>query len=276
MTSAHATRARARNAADGDWKETMGRVGLVGRGVLYSVIGLLAIQLALGDASETASQEGAIEWVAQQPLGRFLLVALTVSLFALAGWRLLDAAVGDPVEGSEASDRAKFALKGVLYLSLAIGALGTTIANWTGDGQASSSSGSGNQQATATVLEWPGGQWIVTIAGLGIIGYAIYVFKKHTVDEEFLSRLSIGRNAQWVEKLGRYGYAARSVIFLVIGYFLAQAGLTYEPGETKGLSGALQEISGKGWGQWLLFAVAAGLLAFGMFSLAEAKYRRDA
>lgn len=280
MANAHQTANRAKSSAkNSDWKETMGRVGLVGRGVLYSVIGLLAIQLALGNGGgEEASQEGAIQWVAQQPLGKFLLIALTISLFALAGWRLLDAVVGDPVEGSEGSDKAKFAVKGLLYLSLAVGALGTTIANWSGDGQASSGSGSGssNQQTTATVLEWPGGQWIVTIAGLAIMGYAIYVFKKHTVDEEFLQRLSIGRDAEWVEKLGRFGYAARSVIFLVIGYFLTQAGLTYQPGETKGLSGALQEISGEGWGQWLLFAVAFGLLAFGLFSLAEAKYRRDA
>lgn len=273
MTSTTRPTSRTTGTGSGDWKETMGRVGLVGRGVMYSVIGLLAIQLALGDASQSASNSGAIQWIAQQPLGKFLLVALTISLFCLAGWRLLDAAVGDPVEGSEASDRAEFAIKGVVYTALAIGALSATIANWNGSGS-SSSGGSQNQQATATVLEWPAGQWIVTAIGLGIIGYAIYMFKKHVVDEEFLQRLS--SNDGWVTKLGRFGYAARSAIFLVIGYFLTQAGLTHDSGETKGLSGALQEISGKGWGQWLLFAVAAGLLAFGLFSLAEAKYRRDA
>lgn len=197
-------------------------------------------------------------------------------MFSLAGWRLLDNAVGDPVEGSEASDRAEFAIKGVFYLSLAIGSLTATIANWNGSGGGSGgSSGSSNQQATATGLEWPGGRWIVTAVGLGIIGYAIYMFKKHVVDEEFLQRLAATGDG-WVTKLGPFGYAARSVIFLVIGYFLAQAGLTHQPGETKGLSGALQEISGEGWGQGLLLAVAVGLLAFGLFSLADAKYRRDA
>lgn len=261
---------------NGDWKETLGRVGLVGRGVMYSIIGMLAIQLALGDASEDASSSGAIEWLAEQPFGKFLLVALTISLFALAGWRLLDATVGDPVEGSEASDRAEYAIKGVVYLGLAIGALTATIANWNGGGGGGGggSSESSNQQATATVLEWPGGRWIVTAVGLGIIGYAIYMFKKHVVDEEFLQRLSTSED--WIEKLGRAGYAARSAIFLVIGYFLTQAGLTHEPGETKGLSGALQEIAGQGWGQWLLLAVAVGLLGYGLFSLVEARYRRDA
>ena len=275
MTNAHGTTTQARNAANGDWKETMGRVGLVGRGVMYAVIGMLAIQLALGNASEEASNSGAIEWIAQQPLGKFLLVALTISLFCLAAWRLLDAAVGDPVEGDEASDRAEYAIKGVVYAALAVGALSATIANWSGNGGSGGGSGdSQNQQATATVLEWPAGQWIVTAIGLGIIGYAIYMFKKHVMDEEFLQRLSTSKD--WVEKLGRGGYAARSAIFLVIGWFLTQAGLTHEAGETKGLSGALQEISGQSWGQLLLLAVAVGLLAFGLFSLAEAKYRRDA
>lgn len=276
MTSTARATSRGTGPANGDWKETMGRVGLVGRGVMYSVIGLLAIQLALGDASKQASNSGAIEWIASQPLGKFLLVALTISLFALAGWRLLDALVGDPVEGSEASDRAEFAVKGVVYLSLAVGALSATIANWSGSGSSSGGgSESGNQQATATVLEWPAGQWIVAGVGLGLIGYAFYTLKKHVVDEEFLQRMYVSGDG-WVAKLGRLGYAARSVIFLVMGYFLVQAGLTHEAGKTKGLSGALQEISGKGWGQWLLLAVAAGLLAYGLFSLAEAKYRRDA
>jgi hypothetical protein len=276
MSNARTTTGPSTSPGNGDWKETMGRVGLVGRGVMYAVIGLLAIQLALGNSSQEASNSGAIEWIAQQPLGKFLLVALTISLFSLAAWRLLDAVVGDPVEGDEASDRAEYAIKGVVYAALAVGALSATIANWSGGGGGSggSSCDSQNQEATATVLEWPAGQWIVTAVGLGIIGYAIYMFKKHVMDEEFLQRLSTSKD--WVEKLGRGGYAARSAIFLVIGWFLTQAGLTHEAGETKGLSGALQEISGQAWGQLLLLAVAVGLLAFGLFSLAEAKYRRDA
>lgn len=275
MTNAHGTATRAMNAADGDWKETLGRIGLVGRGVMYAVIGLLAIQLALGNDSQEASNSGAIEWIAQQPLGKFLLVALTISLFCLAAWRLLEVAVGDPVEGDDATDRAEYAIKGVIYAALAVGALSATISNWSGDGGSGGGSGDDqNQEAAATVLEWPAGQWIVTAVGLGIVGYAIYMFKKHVVDEDFLQRLSTSKD--WVEKLGRGGYAARSAVFLVIGWFLTQAALTHEAGETKGLSGALQEISDQSWGQLLLLAVAVGLLAFGLFSLAEAKYRRDA
>ncbi len=263
----------------GDWKETLGRVGLVGKGVLFAVIGFIAVQLAAGDASTTTSKGGAIGWVADQPLGKFLLVLLTVSLFALAAWRLLDAALGDPVEGDEASDRAKFAIKGLLYLSLAVGALSATIANWSGGGSSSGgSSGSGassNTKATATVLHWPGGRWIVIAVGLAVAAYALYIFKKHTLDEGFLERMAIGSDS-WIASLGRFGYAARSVVYLIVGYFLVQAGITYEPQKSKGLSGALQSLSGETWGRAVLWAVAVGLIAYGLFTLAESKYRHAA
>lgn len=282
MTSSVADTVRHRTTGSrqgGDWKDTLGRIGLVGKGVLFTVIGLLAIQLATGDASSDTTRNGAIEWIAAQPLGKFLLVALTVSLFALAAWRLLDAVVGDPVEGDEASDRAKYAVKGVLYLALAFGALSATIANWTqsggGGGGGGGQGSGGQQQATATVLEWPAGRWIVMAAGLAVIAYAVYMVKKHVIDEDFVQRLRVGTDS-WVARFGQFGYAARSVIYGVIGYFLIQAGLTYEPGATKGMSGALQELSGKGWGQLVLWGVAFGLVAFGLYSIAEAKYRRAA
>jgi hypothetical protein len=256
----------------GDWKETLGRVGLVGKGVVFAIVGILAIQLATGD-QENASQQGAIQWVAEQPFGKFLLVALTAALFALAAWRLLDAWMGDPVEGSEASDRVKYAVKGVLYLALAITSLSITISNWSGSGdQAASQSGGGNQQATATVLEWPGGRFLVGALGLFVIGYALYQVKKHAVDAGFTERLDVGEG-HWITKLGRFGYAARSVVYVMVGWFFLQAAITYNPEESKGLSGALQELAGGGFGQLVLWVVAVGLLAYGLFTVLESKHR---
>src|SRR6478752_7188595 len=129
MTTAIRTTTQAPSPGRGDWKETLGRVGLVGRGVLYAVIGLLALQLALGD-SANASQAGAIEWIGSVVVGKVLLVGLTAALFAMAAWRFLDALLGDPVEGSEASDRARFVIIGAIYLSFAVASLTATIANW--------------------------------------------------------------------------------------------------------------------------------------------------
>jgi hypothetical protein len=263
MTAAHGTR----------WKDRLGRIGLAGRGVLYGVVGLLALQLAFGSPDEEASTQGAMAWIAERPFGKFLLVALTVSLFALAAWRFLDAAVGDPVEGDESSDRVRFAAKGVVYLLLAVAALSTTAANWSA-GSSSSGSGQTEQRATDTVLDWPMGQWIVAAAGLALIGYAVYMFKRHAMDATFMERLASASDA--VERLGRAGYAARSVVWTVVGVLLVQAALSYDPEQAGGLSTALQELAEASWGRLLLIAVAAGLFAFGAFCVAEARFRRAA
>ena len=131
---------------------------------MATIIGLLAIRIAIGDKDEAATSEGAVAWLAHQPLGKFLLVALTVALFALALWRFLCAVMGDPVEGSEPKDRLKYAVLGVVYLLLAITTLGVTIANWTGSGDTAGSEESGDegsQQAASTLFECAGG----TLAG---------------------------------------------------------------------------------------------------------------
>jgi Domain of Unknown Function (DUF1206) len=184
MTEAVSAAGRAAATKARDWKDPVGRLGLVGQGVLATIIGLLAIRLAMGEKDEAATNEGAVAWLADQPLGKFLLVALTVALFALAVWRLLDALMGDPVEGSEPKDRIKYAVLGVIYLSLAITTLGITIANWTGTAETSGSGESGDegsQKATSTLFDWPAGRWLVGILGVAVIGYAIYNFYKQVI-----------------------------------------------------------------------------------------------
>lgn len=264
----------------GHHKDTLGRVGLVGRGVLYAVIGVLALQLAFGSPDEQASPQGAIQWIGEQPLGRFLLVALTLSLVALAAWRAWDAWRGDPVEGSEASDRARFAVQAVIYAGFAVAALSVTIANWSGSGSSGgggaggSGSGQSQRQATAVVLDWPGGPLLVALAGAVLIGYGVRLFVRHGLHSRFMERLSGAGEA--VERFGRAGYSAKAVVWAVVGVILIQAAWTHDPNQAGGLSTALQELAEAPWGRVLLIAVALGLFAFGAFCVTEAKYRRAA
>ncbi len=268
--------ARATSPGGGDWKESLGRLGLVGKGLLFVAVGILALQLAAGDAGADTSSAGAIEWIASQPLGKFLLVFLTVALFSLAAWRLLDAALGDPVEGSGAGDRLRFATKGLIYLSLAVASFSATVAHWSGSGGSASGSGSGGQQkATATVLQWPGGRWIVAGVGVVVVAYAVYAFVRHAVEQRFLRRMAIGSNS-WIATVGRVGYGARSLVYLLVGYFFVQAAISYQPNKAEGLSGALKELAGQSWGRGVLWGVSFGLLAYGVFTLAESRYRHAA
>lgn len=261
-----------------DWKEPIGRVGLVAQGVVATIIGLLAIRIAMGEKDEAATSQGAVAWLADQPFGKFLLVALTVGLFALSAWRFLDALMGDPVEGSEPKDRLKYTVLGVLYLSLAITTLGITIANWTasGDTDASQSSGNeGSQQAASTLFDWPAGRWLVGIGGIAVIGYAIYNFYKQVINRKFTERLDAD-DRSWVVRLGLMGYTALSLVYAVIGYFFVQAAIAFKSKTAKGPSGALIELADQGLGRFLLWAIAIGLFAYGVFCIAEAKYRKAA
>jgi hypothetical protein len=261
-----------------DWKEPLGRVGLFGQGVVATIVGFLAIRIASGDKDEAATSDGAVAWLAQQPFGKFLLVALTVSLFALAIWRFLGALMGDPVEGSEPKDRVKYAVLGFLYLSFAITTLGITIANWTGSGDADGSGETGDegsQQAASQLFDAPAGRWLVVILGLGLIGYAGYNFFKQVVRKTFTERLDAADDS-WVVRLGLVGYTAQSLVYAIIGYFFVQAAIAFESRTAKGPSGALIELADTAWGKVLLWVIAIGLFAYGLFCMTEAKYRKAA
>ena len=262
-----------------DWKGPIGRIGLVGQGVVATIIGLLAIRIAMGEKDEAATSEGAVAWLAAQPLGKFLLVALTVALFALAVWRFLCAVMGDPVEGSEPKDRLKYAVLGVVYLLLAITTLGVTIANWTGSGDTAAGSeqsgDEGSEQAASTLFDWPAGRWLVGILGVAVIGYAGYSFYKQVVKRTFAERLDAGEGS-WVVRLGLVVYTAQSLVYAVVGYFFIQAAIAFKSTTAKGPSGALIELADTTWVKVLLWIIAIGLFAYGVFCIAEAKYRKAA
>ena len=261
-----------------DWKDPIGRVGLVGQGVVATIIGLLAIRISIGEKDEAATSEGAVAWLAHQPFGKFLLVALTVALFALALWRFLCAAAGDPAEGSEPKDRLKYAVLGVIYLSLAITTLGVTIANWTGsdDTEVNEESGDeGSQTAASTLFEAPAGRWLVGILGVAVIGYAGYSFYKQVVRRKFTERLEAA-DGSWIVRLGLVGYSAQSLVYAIVGYFFIQAAVAFKSTTAKGPSGALIELADTTWGIGALWIIAIGLFAYGIFCTAEAKYRKAA
>jgi len=260
----------------GDVVDKLARFGLLAEGVLYAVIGLLAIDVAQGDRREEAGSSGAIETVASQPYGQWLLGVLTVGFFAMAAWRLLQAANVNPSHGGEASDRVKFGITGVIFVGLGVAALSTLLANLDSGGSGGSSSAS-QQKATSVVLDWPAGRWLVAFAGLAVIGFGLVSLWKNGVHAEFDERL--GAMSEPTERavvgLGRAGYVARGLILAIVGIFLMQAAITYDASEAKGLSGSIRSLADDGLGQLLLWAIAIGLFCFGLYKLAAARFRQE-
>jgi hypothetical protein len=262
------------------WRDPLGRAGIAARGALYIVLGILAIQFARGEvAGDVVNQTGAFETVAQQPFGKVLLVLMVLGLLAMTAWRLIQAFVGDPIEGDEATDRAKFAGKAVIYGILTGTAIKVTIDAWTAGPDQTAAQNAGDQQqqqTTSTLFDLPAGRLIVVAIGLVLIGLALFHVWHHVVQASFMKRLAPPSEAvsKTVEGLGRFGYAARSVVFLISGIFFLVAAAQYDPNESRGLSGSLQELAQHSWGRIVLWATAIGLLCFGLFCLAESRYRR--
>ncbi|MEO6988734.1 MAG: DUF1206 domain-containing protein [Aquihabitans sp.] len=260
-----------------------GRVAIGTQGVLYMILGLLAVQVAAGDSSAKPSQKGAVEAVARQPFGQVLLIAVALGLASHAAWRLVLAIRGEPgtddEDGKSLAKRAANLGRAAIYSSLTLAAV--TLAFGSGGsksgGSGGSSSGSKEQKSTALVLSWPAGRWLVIAGGLGIVGAGLWNVRR-AVTRSFLDKLDCSTVAEGkertVEIIGIIGYLARACSYGLIGWFLITAGRQHDSSETEGLDGALRELATTNHGPWLLRLLAVGLMLFGCFRVIDAMLRK--
>ena len=261
-------------AAAGE-ERTVGRLargGFVAKGALYAVVGVLAVQVALGgDGGEDASQQGAIQTVSQQPFGRVLVVVLALGLTAYAAFRGLQALRGVAADASSLPDwlaRTTFAVRAVLYA-------GMSVLAWREAVGAGGDGGGTEQSLTAWVLEQPGGPWAVAAVGAIIVVVGIVQLREGWTcgfrDHLDLQGISGGARRK-LEATGRVGHLARGVVFLLTGGFLVLAAWRHDPDTGVGLDAALQEVVDAPFGPPLLLAVGLGLVLYGGFCLVEARF----
>lgn len=248
------------------------RFGLAARGIVYGVIGWLAIQIARGHGKHEANQRGALAAVRQQPLGTVLLWLLGFGFAAYAFWRLSEAVRGTAADGKKRGPRLEALGGSLTYLALSA----ATFAFIAGSG---SHHGEAQQQAswTARAMNYSAGRWLVGIVGIVVvvIGVAMIVsgFTRRFERELQMNDLS-GPTRTIVVRLGMVGTVARGVVFAIAGALVVDAAVTFKPGKSKGLDGALHTLANQPFGPWLLGLVAAGIIAFGVFGLAEARWAR--
>lgn len=263
----------AERAAESPWIEGLARAGLVARGVLYAVVGVLALQVAFGRKDQSADKQGALAALARQPLGKVLLVAVAVGFAGYALWRFLSAFLDTEGDGSDAGGRAKRAgdlARGLLYAGFFLAAV-RLITGTSGEDQ------SKEADLTAKVLRAPLGRVAVALVGLAVIGGGLYNGYR-AVSKKYRKKLRTGQMSatarRWVTGVATVGLAARMVVFLLIGAFLVRAAVRYDPNEAVGVDGALKRLADRPYGPWLLGVVAVGLFTYGLYSFVEARYRR--
>ena len=255
--------------------EMLGRFGYAAKGAVYILIGTLAVQAAMGEGGQTTDQTGALARVAEMPFGKALLGLLVVGLLGYALWRIVQAVMDTEHKGTDAKGifaRSMYVGIGLLYVGTALSALQLMLGNSGGAGSSEKTQG-----WTAMLMAQPFGVWLVGLAGVAVFANGIaQLFKawKSSFTED-LHLTDVGaQHADLVTKIGRAGYSARGVAFMMIGGFLVGAAMHNNPNEAQGLDGILATLAAQPFGPYLLGAVALGLAAYGVFALVEARYRR--
>ena len=267
----------ARRAAASSGVDWLARAGFVARGVVYGVIGLIALEVARsGGRGDEASKEGALREIAERPFGGVLLVLLVVGLAGYALWRAVEAIWGKRDEDDVRKRTAK--RLGSAARALFYGAFCATTVRFVAQGPRAGSAGEQQEKTiVARALELPAGQWIVGAAGAAVIAGAIYIGYRGLAQkfDERLDTSDMGPvTGSVVDVLGTVGMVARSLVCALAGYLLIRAAIDHDPRDAQGLDGTLKTMAQAGYGQVLLVLTAVGLVAYGIYSWAEARYRQ--
>lgn len=266
-SSAASARSAASRLQDNHAFQLMARVGFAVNGLLHILIGGIALGVAFGSGGQ-ADQGGALAGLASTPGGTFLLWVVAIGLIALGLFEVLETFL---VRGSDKDawiKRGKEGGKAVAYLAIGISAASVAM------GSSTNSSGQ-TQSLTAQLLASPGGVFLVVLLGLGTIGVGVYFIIKG-VKKKFLEDviLPAGKTGRTVTTLGRVGYIAKGVAIVVVGILFCVAAFTHDPSEATGLDGALKALVELPFGVFILAVVALGLIAYGVYCFARAKYAR--
>lgn len=264
----HGGRWGARRVAGAGTINGLARAGFVARGAVYVVIGVLAVLVALGFGDHSLDRAGALAAIAAEPFGALLLWLLVIGFAGLALWRAVRAATSPEERGHRLLD----AVRAVIY---AVAAWSTY--EFVTDGRTPSSSDGSARDVTVRLLSTAGGRVLLAVLALVVIAVGLVMIAR-AAGRRFAERLRTGwmtyRTREAVLRLGQIGHIARGVVITAAGAFALAAALNADPGQAKGLDATLRSFAQTPFGPLVLVLVALGLIAFGLYSFAEARWRR--
>ncbi len=252
--------------------EALARLGYGARGVVYGLVGALALMAAVGSGGQTGGSRSALQTLLSQPFGRVWLGLIALGLAGFCIWRILEAVTDADRHGADAKGwgiRGAHLISGFIYGSLALTALSLAL-GWGGGGGSEEARA---QDSTAWLMAQPFGRWLVGLVGLAVAGAGLSFAWKGWRGDVARHLALPADHRRWIISLGRLGFAARGVVFVIVGGFLVLAAWRSNSAQAHGLGGALEALQQQPYG-WLLLALTAlGLFAFGVFGLVQARYR---
>lgn len=255
--------------------EWLARAGYGARGAVYLVVGILAVLAAIGQGGSTGGSRSALAALMEQPFGRVLVGLLALGLAGFALWRIVEAVADADRRGTDSKAlavRAAHAVSGIVYGGLAVSAL--TMALGRGGGGGRGQEDQAARDSTQWLLAQPAGRWLAGAVALIVAGVGLSYLRR-AWNGRVTDRLHLppGHDS-WARTLGRVGFGARGVVFLIIAGFLLAAAWHASSAQARGLGGALDALRQQPYGWILLGLTAFGLAAFGLFGLVQARYRR--
>lgn len=274
--------ADARRVANSVWVDRVARLGFCARGVVYGVIGLIALQIARhgtssGSTQSSANKEGALREIADRQFGRALLLVLAVGLAGYALWRISEALWGKRDEVDERKRTAKrigSAGKATVYVALLVSTL-----RFVHKGPSAGGTGGDQQERswTARALDLPGGRLMVGALGITLMAAGAYMIRRG-LTQKFEKRLDTSDMGPLVGPMvditGAVGISARGLVVGLAGFVAVKAAMQVDPAQAHGIDGTLRLIAHQTYGGVLLTITAVGLVCYGIYSFAEARYRQ--
>lgn len=252
------------------WVERLARVGYVAKAILYATIGILAAGAAFGHG-KTTDTRGAMLTLVGAPFGRVLLIVIALGLAGYAAWRCTSAIVDPEQRGSDLKGlamRASFLVRGIAHLVLGYSAVRLAL-------NGSGAQDDRSEQATNAAMHAPGGVWLVWAAAICVGGFGVYqLYRAATAKlskqlREADMRAELG---DWAAAVSRFGIAARGLVFISIAWLLGKAAAGHDSAAAGGIDDALASLARLGP---LPYAgIGGGLIAYGVYQLLNARYRR--
>ena len=254
--------------------ETLTRIGYGARGLIYTTMGALAVQVALGKGGALASPLGAIATIGKQPAGMILLWVILLGLVSYSLWGIVRALLDPLHKGNDIKgliERGGFLASAFGYAIMILPTYGYIT------GSSLASSGSQTQKIITAIMAMPFGRWVIGVVGLAMLAaglYHIYLGFKAGFDRQFQTYALTPKEVKLVTNVGRFGTAARGVVFAVVGGLIVLAAYRANPSQPIGMDAALATLLHQPYGIWLLGIVAVGLIAFGFYSMLSALWFR--
>jgi hypothetical protein len=252
------------------WTERFARFGIISKGIVYCLIGILTTMAAVGLRGEKASKDEAFKVIYEQPLGKILLLIIAFGLLGYVTWRFFQSVYDIDYKGTDAKAkfiRIGYGISAILYFGLAVYALKLSLSGIQG--------GDDSQQFfVSKILSYPAGDWIVGIAALLTIVNGFRQMYKG-VSGNYMKNVQFmrARHSEIFRNAGVVGYFSKGLVLIIIGYFFLRAALYHNANEAIGTKGAFALLE-NAFGTVLMGLVALGLVGYGVFMFVKGRYQR--